>query len=314
MEDHRDRQAEAETKNRRRRRKKGRLYTVLACRRDDPSDLYGVMFRFPSRKNGQTKVIAMKGRCVFSRAIFDPSEPGAFQKKWNDVSKFVRRVKSRGRDRKFVRHVSRPPALPRFPGTCYTAAKTDVVHLYDRVYFGRIENKKIYTKRMPLEDFRFFTTRIGSKNCPLEFSEKDRRTLEALAHGRRGFDRPDQVCLEFSVKKNFNFKWGGRAEASAGLSRRDHEPGPVESGAQAAFHTPVNPVARAVNVLRSPGVQNSGTDEMRKGEGPKRSGGEGDARARDRNSESAALSGVSVSGTRLSGRPARSAVNPAEAE
>ena len=290
----------AEMKNCQRRRKKGRLYSVLAYRRDDPSDVYGMMFSYPSKKNGQTKIIALKGRCVFSRVIFDLSLPDIFQKKWNDISKFVRRVKSRGRDRKFVRYVSRPPSFPRFPGSCYTAAKTDVLHLYDKIYVGRVdENGKIRTKRMPLEDFGFFVTRIWSKSCPLEFDEKDDRMLRSLTYGHRRFDRLDKICLKFSVKSDFNLKQGGRPKALTDLPRRDHEPGSVRSEAQVDVHTPVNPVMRAVNVFPNRAVQNACWEEMRKGERLKRSGDGGNTRALDRNSESAALSEVPGSGNTL---------------
>jgi hypothetical protein len=282
-------------KNGDRRRKRVRLYTVMACRRDDPSDLYGVMF---CRRKDRYIVVADKNRCVFWRAVkADESSGGAMQNKWNECAEVARLAASLGRKRKKVRYVSKPPSQPDFPGTCYYAAETTVKPHFRTVY---VRTKKVNRlkgkKRMPIEDFRFFVTRIWSKRCPIEFGAEDDRALRAMAYGYRSFKgRPSYYVAEFSAKKDFDFKWGCRAAAAAS-ARRDHEPGSAEPETRIGSHKPVNPVTEAVNVLRTVGIQNPVADEMRKGVSPKRSGSGGDARAPARNSESAALSEVSAAG------------------
>lgn len=282
-------------KNGDRRRKRVRLYTVMACRRDDPSDLYGVMFH--RHKNGYI-LVADKGRCVFWHAVkADNSSDGVMQGKWNECAEVARLAASLGRKKEKVRHVSKPPSRPDFPGTCYYAVETTVKSHFSRVYVRTKKGNGLKRKkRMPVEDFRFFVTRIWSKNCPIEFGAEADRTLRAMAYGHRSFKgRASAYVAEFSVKKDFDFKWGCRAAAAAS-ARRDHEPGSAEPETRIGSHKPVNPVTEAVNVLRTVGIQNPAADEMRKGVRPKRSGSGGDARAPARNSESAALSEVSASG------------------
>ena len=291
----------ARDKNERRRRKKVRVYAILACRKDDPSDLYGVMYH-TARKGGRSKPTAVKGRTMFRTVVSKPEDgiSGAAQRVWNDARAVIRKITARGRVKTRVKHVAKPPMLPYFPGTCYNSVKTTVDAPHDKMRVGRRvgEKDRLVSKRMPLEDFRFFVTRIWSKSCPIEFSPEDDRRLRAFAYGHKTSAPLDRLCLKFSAKKDFNFKWGGGRNAPAGLSRRDHEPGSVESEAQAGDHKPVNPVALDVNVLRKPGIQSLGPDEMRKDANLKRSDGEGDTRVPVRNSESAALSYVPVSGTR----------------
>lgn len=276
-------------------RKSVRFYSLFARRKDDPTSVYGGIFwHF---KKGGCVTIFVKDKCLIRCIRSGAGKP--FRNEWNEMVKIARYISDRGRSRRKVRVVSKPPILPFSPGSYYEYVETAVMDVYRRVYIATLDGNGNLAgkKRMPIENYDFFTARIWSKNCPIELSPEDDRSLRAYAESRPSANlNLLKNEFRFTVKKDF--KWDNGRTTQVCQARGDHELRPVESETQGGHPKPVNQVAPAVNVSRLRGIQNLCADEMRKGESRRCSGDEGETRTAVRNSESAPLSSSLLRKTR----------------